>query len=235
MAPLWEAGKTLREAVSELRPRYNLTVRVFHGRFCKKFPFGCWVGRAVINFVSPKMGDPMASFVARTSPLTAEEMQQINGKNRLLYNFNTRNRSAWMLERVLRLNPDPYLTAQIQSLLVADHGHMFHVSLPAPGASLSLSLSLSACVSYLCVLVLLLFIVIYLDFLLFIYLLGVSLCGVTADAWASFRWRRVRVGARASSGGGPRGLDHRLVYGPHATLVALRTDRPARPTPGCVC
>jgi hypothetical protein len=143
VALLWQAGKTVREAVSELRPRYNLTVPAFEGRFYKKFPFGCWVGRAVINFESPKMGDPMESFVARTSPLTAEEMQQINWRNRLLYNFNTRSRSDWMVARVLRLNPD--LTDQIQSLLVADHGHMFHVSLPAPGASLSLSLALPVC------------------------------------------------------------------------------------------
>ena len=148
MAPLWQAGKTMREAVSELRPRYNLTLQAFSARFYKKFPFGCWVGRAVLNFEFPTMGDPMASFVARTSPFTAEEMQRINGKNRLLYNFNTRSRSDWMVARVLRLNPD--LTDQIQSLLVADHGHMFHVSLPAPGASLSLSLSLCLCVLFVC-------------------------------------------------------------------------------------
>ena len=141
MAPLWQAGKTMREAVSELRPRYNLTVPAFEGRFYKKFPFGCWVGRAVINFKSPKMGDPMESFVARTSPLTAEEMQQINGRNRLLHNFNTSRRSDWMLARVLRLNPDPDLTDLIQSLLVADHGHMFHVSLPAPWREWSLTLT----------------------------------------------------------------------------------------------
>ena len=94
-------------------------------------------------------------------------------KLRIRFNFDISNRSDWMLARVKWLNPD--LTDLLESLL-GNRGHimMFHVSPPAPGASLCL------CVLFVCLGI----IITYCHLFRFplIYLLGVLLCGSTADA-----------------------------------------------------
>ena len=162
MERLWRAGKTLAEAASELSRTYRkLTVRKLVHRFYDKYPRACWLGPSrAFSFENPKFGDPEASFAERTSPITAEEIQQMGSKLKLRYDAATTSRTEWMWNRVKLLNHD--LVGQLE-LLLREPGNMYHVNPPAPGASLCL------CVLFVCVVVLLSFIVIYLDFLLFMY------------------------------------------------------------------
>jgi hypothetical protein len=230
----------------------------FYGAFPGK---PCWPGRSIGGYEASEMvfGDPLHRLPPRRTPFTPEEDTTWM---RFQYNFDTQNRLPWMLDRILRLNAD--LADLIRSLLGDNHGHMFHVSPPAPGPS--------ACVCPICGRDLLLsFIVIYFDFLLFVYW---GCCSVVRQLTLPehsggevFRYRHRHDLAAAGV------LDHltfwvrgilgddslytkyadpanvyEAVWGlpdllvalctdrphPHATLVALRTVRPPRPAPGCV-
>ncbi len=163
MERLWRAGKTLAEAASELSRTYcQLTVGVVASRFYEKYPRGCWLGPLrAFSFENPTFGDPEDTFAPRTTPITAEEIEQMGLTLKIRYDFATTSRTDWMWRRVQLLNP-PDLVDRLESLLL-ERGNMYHVSPPAPGASLCL------CVLVVCVVVLLSFIVIYLDFLLFMY------------------------------------------------------------------
>jgi hypothetical protein len=263
VARLWRAGKTLAEAASELSRTYRkVTFAVLISRWRKKYPGGCWLGPAkAFWYENPTFGDPEDTFAPRTSPITAEEIEQMGLQLKIRYNDATTSRTDWMWNRVKLLNPD--LVGQLESLL-RQPGNMYHVSPPAPGASLCL------CVLFVCVVVLLSFIVIYLDFVLFIYweccsvvrqltlsdhadgdkfwwfhkhLLvasgslpqDFSVVGIFADDWLLVKYANPDLALKAVWG-----LEDLIIAWctyrthPHATLVALRTDRPPRPTPGCV-
>jgi hypothetical protein len=152
----------MAEAAYELRRAYhNLTVGALASRFYGKYPGGCWLGPAkAFSYENPRFGDPEATFAPRTTPITAEEIEQMGLQLAIRYNAAWTSRSDWMWNRVKLLNPD--LVGQLESLL-REPGNMYHVNPPASGASLCL------CVLFVCVVVLLSFIVIYLDFLLFMY------------------------------------------------------------------
>jgi hypothetical protein len=105
----------------------------FYGRF----PGACWVGVNIGSFEASEMkfGDRREDLPPRRTPFTPEDTTRM----RIRYNIDTQNRLPWILARILRQNSG--LADRIQSLLGDNHGHMFHVSPPAPGAT--------ACVSYL--------------------------------------------------------------------------------------
>ena len=138
MEALWQEGKSLVEAAAELRPTFNLTVHMVAQRFYKKYPRGCWPGRRIFDFQEPKIGDSIESLTERSTPYTAEEMQLKHFKLRTKFDFDLISRRDWVVNRVKQLNPD--LVDLLDSLL-GNHGHMFHVSPPAPGASLCLCIS----------------------------------------------------------------------------------------------
>ena len=128
----------MREAAAELRPTFNLTYSMLVTRFYKKYPLGCWLGPRIFDFEEPKIGDSIESFAERSTPYTAEEMQRKHFKLRMKLNFDLSSRVDWIVKRVKLLNQD--LVDLLDSLL-GNHGHMFHVSPPAPGASLCLCMS----------------------------------------------------------------------------------------------
>ena len=151
MARLWRAGKTFAEAASELRRAYhNLTVIKLKNLFYAKYRGGCWLGPAkAFSYENPPFGDPEDTFAPRTSPITAEEIEQMGLELKIRYDFATTSRTDWMWRRVKLLNPD--LVDMLESLL-REPRNMYHVNPPAPGASLCL------CVLFVCVVVLLSFI-----------------------------------------------------------------------------
>ncbi len=140
--------------------------------FYRAFPGKpCWPGRSIGGFEASEMvfGDPLHRFPPRRTPFTPEEDTTWM---RIQYNFDTQNRLPWMLARILRLNDG--LAALIQSLLGDNHGHMFHVSPPAPGAS--------ACVCPICGRDLIIIVYCHLFRFPLSCLLGVLLGGSAADA-----------------------------------------------------
>jgi hypothetical protein len=157
---LWRAGSTFAEAAAELAEYGIRSARDLKSWFYWSFPGRpCWPGRNIGAFEASEMvfGDPLDRLPPRRTPFTPGEDTTWM---RIQYNIDTQNRLPWMLARILRLNAG--LADLIRSLLGDNHGHMFHVNPPAPGAS--------ACVCPICGRDLLLsFIVIYFDFLLFVY------------------------------------------------------------------
>ncbi len=174
MERLWRAGKTLAEAASELSRTFGkLTLSNLTYRFYAKYRRGCWLGPAkAFSYENPPFGDPEDTFAPRTTPITAAEIEEMGFTLKIRYVAAWTSRTEWMWNRVKLLNHD--LVGQLESLL-REPRNMYHVNPPAPGASLCL------CVLFVCVVVLLSFIVIFFRFPL-IYLLGVLLCGSTADA-----------------------------------------------------
>ena len=148
----------MAEAASELSRTFGkLTLAKLNYRFYAKYRRGCWLGPAkACSYENPPFGDPEDTFAPRTTPITAEEIEQMGLQLKIRYDFATTSRTDWMWNRVKLLNHD--LVGQLESLL-REQGNMYHVSPPAPGASLCL------CVLFVCAVVLLSFIVIYLDFL----------------------------------------------------------------------
>ncbi len=103
--------------------------------FYTRFPGACWVGRDIGSFEASEMkfGDRREDLPPRRTPFTPED----TAKMRIQYNIDTQNRLPWILDRILRLNSG--LADRIRSLLGNNHGHMFHVSPPAPGAKAGVS------------------------------------------------------------------------------------------------
>ncbi len=163
MERLWRNGKSFAEASSALKVTSHTPSRVrqeVHRRLLAG-PFD-WLLRI------PAVRRPAEQLRPRRTPFTGQESQTL----RIRYNIDRDNLLRWIWERVQRLNPE--LISLMESLL-GDRGHMIHVSPPAPGASLCM------CV-LLCVLLLFLFIHCHLFSVTLICLLGMLLCGLTADA-----------------------------------------------------